>query len=189
MNSSRQQFWIEALKGGTIIGLVSVAFSLVLQFSGESETWVNILNIASTVVTILLMAGYLRRFALSHTRAEGFSYGRGVGFVVAMMIFVGILSGVYSAVMANFVIREEVLASVDQVMAQMQDMVPAESFESTYDMMRASVTNPLILTLSSVISNVFLGLLCGLILSTTTRRQADIFADDNTPTTDANNNL
>lgn len=174
----RKQFWMEALKGGTIIGLVVVALSLVVQVAPEQTTLVTVVNFASTVITILLALGYLRRFARSHSRAEGFSYGRGVGFIVAMMLFAGVISGVYSSVMANFFIKEELLEAVDITMAQMQDMVPIENFESTYDMMRASVTNPFFVTLSSVISNAFLGLLYGLVLSLSTRRQPDIFAPE-----------
>ena len=123
MNMTRRDFWTEALKGGTLIGLVTVAFSLLTQTAGERATLVEILGYASTIITILLLAGYLRRFARMHSRAEGFSYGRGVGFVVAMMLFVGVLSGVYSAVMTNFFIKEEILASVDAAMAQYQDMI------------------------------------------------------------------
>lgn len=178
MNESRKNFWFEALKGGTLVGIVTVAFSLVLQFVGEKTTLVSIINFASTVVTILLVFGLMRKFATQHSAAEGFTYGRGVGFVVAMMLFVGVISGVYSAIMANFFIREEVLASVDMVMADMQDLLPAEEFESTYQMMRASVVNPLLLTVSSVLSNAFFGLLMGLCLSLLTRRQPDIFAPE-----------
>ena len=178
MSITRKDFWMEALKGGTLVGLVTVAFSLLTQSAGEQEKLVTILGYASTVVSILLVAGYLRRFARMHSRAEGFSYGRGVGFVVAMMLFVGVLSGVYSAVMANFFITEELLASVDAIMAQMQDMIPADRFEQTYDLMRASVTNPLLLTISSVISNAFYGVVLGLLLAIPNRRQADIFAPE-----------
>ena len=174
----RKQFWMEALKGGTIVGLVSVAFSIVTQVAPEQSFWVKALDFTSVVVTILLVAGYLRRFARLHTRTEGFSYGRGVGFVVAMMLFVGVITGIYSAVMANFFIKEELLGAVDMAMAQTQDMIPAESFDTTYNVMRASVTNPLFITISSVISNAFLGLIYGLILSITTRRQPDIFAPE-----------
>lgn len=179
MNERRKNFWIEALKGGTLIGLVMVAFSIVLQFTGESTTLASVLNVASTVVTILLAFGLTRKFATQHSAEEGFSFGRAVGFVVAMMLFVGVISGVYSAVMANFFIREEVLASVDLIMADMQDLLPAEEFNSTYQLMRASVINPFILTLSSVISNAFLGLLVGLCVGVLTRRQPDIFAGGN----------
>lgn len=180
MNENKKNFWSEALKGGTIIGLVSVAFALLSHTFKEQTTLAQVVDIASTVIGILLAAGFLRKFAAGHTKQCGFSYGRGVGFVVAMMIFAGVLTGVYSAVMANFFIREELLQVVEQSMAQMQDMIPADSFEQTYSMMQKSVTSPLILTLSSVVSNAFYGLLCGLILSLITRRQPDIFADDST---------
>lgn len=176
MNEKRVSFWYEALKGGTVIGLVTVALALVTQFSGENNTIATIVNYLSTVVTILLAYGYTRRFGAMHTQEEGFSYGRSVGFVVSMMLFVGVISGIYSAVMANFFIREELMEVVDVTMAQMQDMLPAESFEQTYDSLRSSVTSPLILTLSSVVSNAFFGVLMGLCLGLLTRRRPDIFA-------------
>lgn len=175
----KRNFWTEALKGGTVIGLVSVAFSLPMKVGGDSTVLINILSIASTVVTILLLFGYTRRFAAQHSASEGFSLSRAVGFVVAMMIFVGILSGIYSAIMANFFIKEELLRTVDEVMAQMQDVLPAESFDSSYKLMRASVTNPLFLTLSSVVSNCFLGVLVGICVGALVRRRPDIFADTN----------
>ena len=102
--------------------------------------------------------------------------GRAVGFVVAMMAISGVLTGIYSAVMANFFIHDEVLATVDQMMAGMQDTIPADSFEQYYNLMRTMLTNPFILTLSSVLSNVLLGLLCGVCVGFWTRRQPDIFA-------------
>lgn len=178
MNITKKDFWTEALKGGTLVGLISVAFELLMQVAGEHTTLLSILSFASTVIVILLVAAYLRRFARMHSQAEGFSYGRGVGFVVAMMLFVGVLSGFYSAVIANFFFKEELLATVDMLMAQYQDMLPAESFEQTYDMMRASVTNPLMLTISSVIGNAFYGLILGLLLAIPHRRQPDIFAPE-----------
>lgn len=179
MNEKNKNFWVEALKAGTIIGLVSVAFALVSQVIEEQATLLSVVNFASTVVTILLAFAFVRKFAASHTPQEGFSYGRGVGFVVATMLFVGVLSGAYSSVMANFFIREDLLQIVDQTMAQVQDMLPADSFEQTYSTMRSSVTNPFLLTISSVISNGFFGLLVGLCVSVITRRQPDIFADGN----------
>ena len=179
MNDKRKEFWFEALKGGTLIGLVSVAFSLLAQGAGDKEWLATALSYGTTVVTVFLAVGCLRRFAMGFSRAEGFSYGKGVGFVVAMMAFAGILNGLYTAIMANFFVREEVLAAVDAIMAQTQDMLPTMDFEKTYDLMRASVTNPLLLTLSSVLSNSLLGLLIGLVVSINTRRQPDIFAEDN----------
>lgn len=175
----RKVFWIEALKAGTIIGLVSVAFSIAVQaISGPQpeSNWISILNFVSVVVSILLVYGYTRRFASMHTAEEGFSYGQGIKFILATMLFVGALSGIYSAVMANFFIKDELLESVDLLMAQMQDTVPADQFEATYDSMRGMVTNPLVLTISSIVSNLFTGLLFSVVVAGITRRQPDIFA-------------
>lgn len=161
-----------------MIGLVLVALSLLVRVSGDNTTLATIIDFTSTVVTILLAFGLLRKFAATHSRAQGFSYGRGVGFVVVMMMVAGVLSGIYSSVMATFFIREELLASVDTIMVDMQDMIPAESFDSTYQLMRSSVVNPLLLTISAVISNAFWGLIMGLCLAVPTRRQPDIFAPE-----------
>ncbi len=170
--------------GGTIVGVVSVAFSIVLQLLGgnaqdaaEPSFLVKAINFVSVFVTIVLLFGYTRRFAAQHSLEEGFSVGRAVGFVVSMMLFAGVISGVYSAVMANFFIKEEILQSVDAVMAQMQDLYSADQFDSLYSTMQKAVVNPIYLTISSVISNCFTGVIVGLLVGLLTRRRPDIFAD------------
>lgn len=170
--------------GGTIVGVVSVAFSIVLQLLGgnaqgaaEPSFLVKAINFVSVFVTIVLLFGYTRRFAAQHSLEEGFSVGRAVGFVVSMMLFAGVISGVYSAVMANFFIKEEILQSVDAVMAQMQDLYTADQFDSLYTTMQKAVVNPIYLTISSVISNCFTGVIVGLLVGLLTRRRPDIFAD------------
>ena len=97
---TKNQYWYEALVGGTIVGVVSVAFSIVLQLLGGGATeptlLTKLLNFLSVFVTIVLLFGFARRFAAQHTAEEGFSMGRAVGFVVSMMLFAGVISGVYS---------------------------------------------------------------------------------------------
>lgn len=179
---SRKQYWYEALVGGTIIGVVTVLFSVVLQLLGggsESEpTFLSkAINFISVFVTILLVFTYTRKFAAMHTLEEGFSVGRAVGFVVSMMLFAGVISGVYSSVMANYFIKEELLLTVDKTMAQMQDLYSADQFDTLYATMKRAVLNPIYLTISSVISNCFTGVFMGLFVGLLTRRRPDIFAD------------
>lgn len=178
---TKKQYWYEALVGGTIVGVVAVAFSIVLQLMGgstaEPTLGIKAVNFLSVFVNITLLFGLTRRFAAKHTPEEGFSFGRAVGFVVAVMLFAGVISGIYSAVMANFFIREEVLQSVDKVMAQLQELYTAEQFDSIYTTMQKAVINPFYLTISSVISNCFTGALVGLFVGFLTRRRPDIFAD------------
>lgn len=173
-----KNFWLEALKGGTIIGLVSVGFAILTQTIGEdSTTLLKVVNFLSSFIMIMLAFAFTRKFSAGHSAEVGFSFGRGLGFVVAMMLFAGFIQGLYSAIMAKFFIGEELLQTVDEVMAQMQDVLPADQFDETYQMMQKSVTSPLLLTISSVISNALYGVFLGLIISIFTRRRADIFAD------------
>lgn len=180
---TKKQYWYEALVGGTIVGVVSVAFSIVLQLLGgstdEPTLLTKVINFLSVFVTIVLLFGFTRRFAAQHTAEEGFSMGRAVGFVVSVMLFAGVISGVYSSVMANYFIKDEILASVDHVMAQLQDLYTADQFDNLYSVMQKAVINPLYLTISSVISNCFTGLLIGVLVGFLTRRRPDIFADTN----------
>lgn len=181
---------MEALKAGTVVGLVSVAFSIAVQaLSGAQpeSSWIQVLNFVSVVVTILLVYGFTRRFAAMHTPEEGFSYGQGIKFILALMLFVGALSGIYNAVMANFFIKDELLAGVDTIMAQMQDTIPADQFEATYDTMRGAVINPLILTVSNIISHLFTGLLFAVVVAGITCRQPDIFATPEVKEVENNN--
>ncbi len=182
--NNKKIFWTEALKGGTVIGLVSVALSILMHLSIDMPTLEKFLNIMSTVVTVLLLFGFTRRLAAQSNPMEGFSMGKAIGFVVAMMAISGVLAGIYTSVMSNFFVHDEILATVDEMMAAMQDTIPADSFEQTYNLMRSSFTNPFILTLSSVFGNVLLGLLCGVFVGFWTRRQPNIFA----PTEDNHNN-
>ena len=191
---TKKQYWYEALVGGTVVGLVSVAFSIVLQLLGgnsqdaaEPSFLVKAINFVSVFLTVVLLFGYTRRFAAQHSLDEGFSVGRAVGFVVSMMLFAGVISGIYSAVMANFFIKEEILQSVDAVMAQMQDLYSADQFDSLYSTMQKAVVNPIYLTISSVISNCFTGVIVGLLVGLLTRRRPDIFADVRNNESDSTN--
>lgn len=181
---SRKQYWYEALVGGTITGVVAVVFSIIVQLLGgganeEPSFVVKAVNFVSVFVNVLLIFAFTRRFAAHHTAEEGFSMGRAVGFVVSMMLFAGFISGVYSAVMANFFIKEEILQSVNTVMAQMQDLYTADQFDSLYSTMQNAVLNPIYLTISSIISNCFTGVIVGVLVGFLTRRRPDIFADIN----------
>ena len=75
--------------------------------------------------------------------------------------------------------KDEILASVDQVMVRLQDLYTADQFDNLYATMQKAVINPLYLTISSVISNCFTGLLIGVLVGFLTRRRPDIFADTN----------
>ncbi|MDY3979561.1 MAG: DUF4199 domain-containing protein [Tidjanibacter sp.] len=188
----KKSFWYEALKAGTIIGLVLVGFGLLTQpLDAETQkVWITILNVAGWTLTIVLLYGFTRKVAAtSITLApnQGFSFSRGVGFIVASMLFAGVIMGVYSTIMSNFFIKEQVLATVDDLMVLYQDMLPDQTFDQAYAMARRSVLNPFYITVSSVITNCFVGLLIALPVASLTRREANLFSQNNDSQTTSKN--
>lgn len=175
----KKVFWYEALKAGTIIGMVSVAFTILGRLVGEAEmtTWVKILNGVRFGLILTLIYGFTRKVSRMHSAEAGFSYARGIGFIMATMIFVGFIMGVYSSIMANFFIKEEALAAIDQTMAMMQDMLPAEMFDQQYEMMKKMVVNPFYLVFISVLGQCFIGIFIALLISVSTKREPNIFAN------------
>ncbi len=181
----KKLFWNEALKAGTIVGLVSTAFALLMRPLSETEHtfWLKALNMVSWIIIVLLLYAFTRRFSKSQPAAKGFSYGRGIGFVVAAMMFVGVVNALYSSIMANYFIKAEVLEQVDRIMVVYQDMWPDDMFEKTYAVARNAAVNPFYITFSSVLGNCFVGFLLSLVIAAITRREPDIFSEekDNAP--------
>lgn len=176
----KRSFWIEALKGGTIMGLVSVGFSILSNTIGaDGGALLKIVNFLSSFIVIMLAFGLTRKYSATHTLEEGFSFGRSLGFVMAMMLFMGFIQGLYSAVMAKYFIGDELIMELDSLMATMQDQLPGDQFDQTYQMMRKAITSPVLLTISAIFSNLFYGLLVGLCVAIFTRRRPDIFANSN----------
>ena len=180
MDITNKVFWNEALKGGTIIGLVSVAFSLMGWLIAKSGVgfWGGFVSLASTLVFVALVYAFTKKISASSPAAYGFSYGRSVGFVIAMMLFAGVLKGLYMTVMNNVVDPEAITRSIDEVMVLMQDFIADEQFDAMYSLMPKMMRNPFYLIFASVINMVVGGLIVGLIVSAFTKRDPDLFADE-----------
>lgn len=185
MEITKKVFWTEAMKGGTIIGLAVVAFEVLLFSSGVGR-WLYYVELA---VFALLLYAFTRRMAAKTEPIEGFQYSRCMGFVIAMMIFTGVIGGVYMSVMNNFVNTSGVSELVDVLMLPLQDTLPQTQFDAMYETMYASYRNPLILVFASVMAYVIQGGIIGLFTSALAQRKPDIFgsranSEDNNVKTD-----
>lgn len=172
MEITKKIFWTEAMKGGTIIGLTTVAFAI-LQYAVQLQ-WINFVQL---VVFGLLLLGFTRRIAKMADVREGFPYGRCMGFVIAMMLFVGVINGVYLSVMFNFVTPETVVEVVDSVMVGFQDVIPSDNFDSMYDSFYSIYRSPITLVIASIIAYVIQGGVFGLFTSVFAQRKPNIFAE------------
>ncbi|MBR2061344.1 MAG: DUF4199 domain-containing protein [Tidjanibacter sp.] len=175
----RKLFWFEALKGGTMIGLVRSAFALLQQalIDGEKTKLASIVGIISFVALVLLVYAFCRKVASYANPAQGFSYGKGMSFVFAMMLFTGVITGLYSAIVNNFFMTDHIYDQINEMMVVYESMLPAEQVDTFYDSMVASMMNPITLILSNTFANLLVGGFVGIFVCSLTIRRPDIFAD------------
>lgn len=175
----RKLFWFEALKGGTMIGLVRSAFALLQQalIDGEKTKLASIVGIISFVALVLLVYAFCRKVASYANPAQGFSYGKGMSFVFAMMLFTGVITGLYSAIVNNFFMTDQIYDQINEMMVVYESMLPAEQVDTFYDTMVASMMNPFTLILSNTFANLLVGGFVGIFVCSLTIRRPDIFAD------------
>lgn len=175
----RKIFWFEALKGGTIIGLVRSAFALLQQslLSGEKEKAASIIGIVSFVVLVVMVYGFCRKVASYADPAKGFSYGKGMSFVFAMMLFTGIITGLYSAIVNNFFTPDSLYEQINQTMVIYEGMLPADQMDEAYDALVKSMKSPFSLIFSNTFANLLVGGFVGIFVCSLTIRRPDIFAE------------
>ncbi|MCD8072466.1 MAG: DUF4199 domain-containing protein [Alistipes sp.] len=170
----RRSFWADALKGGIGIGLLWVVCSLVgLQMdTGWARSLVSLLA--------FLFLGYFlfyftRQRSLKYG-ALGFSYGQGIGFIFAMMLFAAIIviGGEYLAF--HFVAPDH----YEELGFEALENNPAYNPDSPEgELMEKMVESPLLWGFIAAIRIVFLAGVIGLFTSSFVKRKADIFADEN----------
>ena len=163
----RRIFWMEALKGGSMIGIVGMGFSLLSRSlpATVSTLWANVITVANITVFIALIYGFTKKISVASDASEGFEYSRCMGFVCAMMIFVGIVMGLYSAVMNNFFDSAVLDDQMDLAIAPYQDQLSDEKIGMIYGIVRKMLFNPIIVVVLNILNYLFTGMIIGLITS------------------------
>ena len=179
MENSRKYYWQQAAKGGTIIGFVTVGFALLKYAVGLADVkfWSTLVGVADVVVFIALLYAFTKRMSAAADPVMGFTYGRCLGFVASMMLFTGIIMGVYTAIFNNFIAPENVKETIDGVMLLYQVMVLDDQFYWMYGMLSRMMMNPLWLLFAGIIGYVFQGVFFGLFTSAAAKKNPDVFAD------------
>ena len=179
---TKKQFWQSASNWGLICGAGLFAISILawlLKLDNGSMSWVAEFMRFVLIFAIIFYTG--RRNA-AIAGAEGYSYGRAVGFVFAMMMFAGIVAGVGQFLMSNFIARDyyDVLnAAQSEAILRMYQGTPMESqMVSMGDQMVRMLSNPFLLIFGSVLNFVGKGGFLGLILCAFVTKKPDIFADN-----------
>ena len=172
----KNTFWNEASRCGAVVGLVSVFFALVGMLVPAIAF---VANIASFVVTIYLLFYYTRRRAQRFAN-EGYTYTQCLGFIVAIGIFAGIISGAYQIVASNFLFPEMYEKQIEDSLALLSQsgLYTSEMMEQMSEMMSTYTLTPMPTLLSNVASCVLSYCFYGLFISIGTKREADIFENN-----------
>ncbi len=169
-------FWQQAMKGGTIIGLVVILMSalrFIIEPSGILRTIFSIVNIGLFVYLIYFFTNQLSKKA---DPAEGFSYGRCVGFSVCMMLFVGFLTGIYQYLMNNFIAPHVLEETLEASMSILDGMIPYNESDTYFLMMKNMQTNLFFLIFAGLFGYIIYGTIAGLITSAFAKKDPNVFA-------------
>ena len=173
----KNTFWNEASRCGAVVGLVSVLFALVGMLVPAIAF---VANIASFVVIIYLLFYYTRRRAQRFAN-EGYTYTQCLGFIVAIGIFAGIISGAYQIVASNFLFPETFEQSLSTTLSTLQQsgVYNNEMMDQMSSMMRTYIFSPIPALISSVVGSVLSFGFYGLFISIGTKFEPDIFDSNN----------
>lgn len=173
----KSNFWNEACKYGAIIGLaMSVAYIIEQSFmlSGKLP-----LMMAMALVWVIASVGYIvmlyyftKRRRAACAPEEGFSFGQGFGFLIAMVLLAALIKGVieflyrsvligYSEYMDRYINAMTQAISGGGVPASMEGFY-AQTFEQMQSMPEPSI---LATVWSAIFGNLLVGGLLSLILA------------------------
>lgn len=191
----KNNFWNDAARCGAIIGAllgVSAVLEISMQLSGRMALYAlyTIEWIAVFAIHLWLMIRFVRRRAALFSADEGFTFGQGYSYSLAVSGFAGFIVGVVQAIWlhgvlgyANYV--EKLLASLTEVLGRSGGL-PA-SMEGAFAQMFAQLqAAPAPSVLSTVWGGVFSGILYGavfgLIAAAVAARQPRPFGPENSET-------
>ena len=171
-STSRKLLWNEAAKAGLVLGLVSILYLVIIQFTphlgkvmaGASNA---ILWLAKFIGCIALMNYFIKKYSRSNTRSarELFAFGVATAFLSAL---------IYSAAYMGYTIMfpEKINEAFDAAMSSYSNMLDSSSLEAMENM-RSSIGS--ISFFSSLIWCTLYGTILSAILSNRIARSGDPF--------------
>lgn len=188
-------FGNEVLSKGAVLGVLMLASSIVEQSAmiyGGTMGWVSFVGLEALVVTVAyiwLLCRFTKNYSLavyeSRRDPKYFSYGEGLGYVVAVAALAGVIVALGGYLFRHFAIGyDNYIAGYMQMMQNVLSAgdIPA-SMEGMYEQMFSqleSKSEPSLFStvISGVWSYCFSGLILGLIIAAVTRRAPKLFGDN-----------
>lgn len=181
----KKSYWSDAAKAGAIMGGLLFAVSLadaLFKFKGAG----GMTSLASFAVLAVFIYRFGKDRSLKHGD-EGFTFGQSMGYILAMMLFTGIISGFGNFLLQNYIAPDYYQELFEATLLKNPLFDPDSStMADAMEMARKLMKNPVFLVLSGIIGMTIYGGLIGLLASAFIRKRPDMFA--NTDTTQDNDN-
>lgn len=188
-------FFNDMLTKGAIVGCVMLVFGIAqaaaTYYGGLSGFTISgLLSIVWFVLYCYLMYRFTRGYAnivlTERKDLPYFTYGNGLSYIIMVSMLAGIISALGNYLFLHHVIGYE--NYIDSYVKSLQDIlmqaqIPA-SMADTYNTMFSTIKSqpePSLFSslLSGVSSNLILGTIVGLVVAAFTKREAQIFDNDN----------
>lgn len=174
--------WKMAMTGGLLLGAALVAFMFLGYFMRDAASYSWIVSMLEFAVLAGTIYWYAHKMAVIHG-AAGFSFGQSMGFIIKMMLFAGVISGIGTYLLYH-VVAPEYYTNLMEANLLKQGL--SESYVETTMKMMAAMTNPIVMIISGILGMIVYGGVVGLVVSALVKRPADPFHGD-TPATGKNN--
>lgn len=127
-NMEKNSFWNNAARQGAILGAVLAASSVLenmMMLSGRLALYalLTVETIAVIVLHYYLLHRYTRQRAALYTTEEGFTFGQGYGYLLAVSGFAGVIVGVVQYLYLHVIVGYG--NYVDRVVETMTEMLAA----------------------------------------------------------------
>lgn len=189
-NMEKNNFWNNAARQGAILGAVLAVSSVLenmMMLSGRLTLYalLTVETIAVIVLHYYLLHRYTRQRAALYTAEEGFTFGQGYGYLLAVSGFAGVIVGIVQYLYLHVIVGyanyvDHVVASVTETLAASGGM--SASMEPLLNQMIAqmqSAPEPTVLATvwSGIFSSLLFGAFFGLIIAGVQARAPRPFDD------------
>jgi len=164
----KSTFWKSAMVYGLYLALVLTLFSVILYVSGLIlNTKVGYVSIALTIIGIVVAQIQYRNRELNGT----ITYGQALGFGVAIMLFAGIVTALYTLVLYTFIdpsLIDQTKAIQEEAM--LKKGLTEDQIEAAMSMTSKMMT-PGWLSIMGLVGSVFSGTIVSLLTSIFVKKQ------------------
>lgn len=170
----KSTFWKSAMIDGLYLGILVTLYSVILYVTGQMQ------NKALQYLPLIIYAVFIVWAQIKYRNQEldgSISYGQALGFGVAVMLFSGIISALYSLIIFKVdptLIDQIKMAQED---AYLKNGMSEEQIEKVMEM-SAKMMTPGVMAIMGLFGAVFMGTIISLVTSIFVKRQPNMDAFD-----------